>query len=244
MRPERRITSSEAARSVYVSDSASGVAVKGWARNGDHVRVGDGDVRVHRSGGFDGAGVERERGGGGSASAHAFRAAAHRDLGIRWHRGQEPRRRVDGGVLVAEPCVVVRGWHAASRDAHNTRSPVPLSIRVGVATGEATEEDDDYFGAPVVEAARLCAHAEGGQILATDLVRLMVGRNAMQEMVSRWRVGVEGSARSGGDRRGRVGARRSGGCDRRGRCRLVSFVARPRACSVSSGRRRARRARP
>jgi class 3 adenylate cyclase/tetratricopeptide (TPR) repeat protein len=52
----------------------------------------------------------------------------------------------------------------------------PLSIRVGVAVGEAEREDGDYFGLPVVEAARLCAKAEGGEILTTELVR-MLGRS-------------------------------------------------------------------
>ena len=35
-----------------------------------------------------------------------------------------------------------------------------------------TWEADDCFGTPVIEAARLCAVAEGGQILVADLVRL------------------------------------------------------------------------
>ena len=59
----------------------------------------------------------------------------------------------------------------------------PLSIRVGVSAGEVTEDDGDYFGDPVVEAARLCAAAEGGQILAAEVVRAMVGRHATQTFV-------------------------------------------------------------
>lgn len=53
------------------------------------------------------------------------------------------------------------------------RSGVPLVIRVGVAVGEVTFEDDDVFGMPVVQAARLVAVAKGGQILVTQAVRLM-----------------------------------------------------------------------
>ena len=48
-----------------------------------------------------------------------------------------------------------------------------FEVRIGIAMGEVTTERDDYFGEPVVEAARLCALAEGGQVLVTDLVRLM-----------------------------------------------------------------------
>lgn len=72
-----------------------------------------------------------------------------------------------------------------SIDRHNRRGEQePLSIRVGISTGEATEDDGDYYGDCVVEAARLCALADGGQILATEVVRLMAGRHATQEFAS------------------------------------------------------------
>ncbi len=54
----------------------------------------------------------------------------------------------------------------------------PLGLRVGVSTGEATFEDDDYFGEPVIEASRLCAACQPGQILVAELVRLLAGRRA------------------------------------------------------------------
>ena len=60
---------------------------------------------------------------------------------------------------------------------HNRRAPVPLVIRMGISTGDVTVEDSDYFGDPVVEAARLCAVAQGGQILATDVVKLVARRS-------------------------------------------------------------------
>jgi tetratricopeptide (TPR) repeat protein len=58
-------------------------------------------------------------------------------------------------------------------DRLSRRSASPLSVRVGVSVGDVTWEDSDCFGVPVIEAARLCAAAEGGQILAADLVRAM-----------------------------------------------------------------------
>lgn len=66
---------------------------------------------------------------------------------------------------------------------HNRSTAEPLAVRIGISIGEATEEDDDYFGDPVIEAARLCAAAQGGQILATDFVRGLVGRHATQTFV-------------------------------------------------------------
>ena len=57
---------------------------------------------------------------------------------------------------------------------------VPVAIRVGVATGEATGEGGDWFGRPVVEAARLCSAAQPGQVLATATVAALVEREFAQ----------------------------------------------------------------
>ena len=50
-----------------------------------------------------------------------------------------------------------------------------LEMRVGVSAGDATFEDGDWFGTPVIEASRLCSAAAGGQILVSDLVRMLAG---------------------------------------------------------------------
>ena len=49
----------------------------------------------------------------------------------------------------------------------------PVAMRVGLALGEVGVEDGDVLGTPVVEAARLAATADGGQILASDVVRVV-----------------------------------------------------------------------
>ena len=61
-------------------------------------------------------------------------------------------------------------------DRENATSSRPLGLRIGLSVGEATRESDDFFGDPVVEAARLCARADAGQILATEAIRVMAGR--------------------------------------------------------------------
>jgi class 3 adenylate cyclase/tetratricopeptide (TPR) repeat protein/DNA polymerase III delta prime subunit len=58
----------------------------------------------------------------------------------------------------------------------NRRTTEPVGLRVAMSCGEATVEDNDYFGDPVVEAARVCALCEGGQILVTEAVKTMAGR--------------------------------------------------------------------
>ena len=56
-------------------------------------------------------------------------------------------------------------------------------VRVGISGGDAVERDGDWFGVAVVEAARLCAVAEGGQILAAQVVWLLTSPEAR----NRWR---------------------------------------------------------
>jgi class 3 adenylate cyclase/tetratricopeptide (TPR) repeat protein len=69
-------------------------------------------------------------------------------------------------------------------DRHNRRGEEPIELRVGVSMGEAVEESGDYFGDCVVEAARLCDKATGGQILTTELLQAMVGRHSTHEFAS------------------------------------------------------------
>jgi class 3 adenylate cyclase/tetratricopeptide (TPR) repeat protein len=49
----------------------------------------------------------------------------------------------------------------------------PLSIRIGLSAGDVNLETGDCFGTPVVEASRLCAAANPGQILAAEVVRVL-----------------------------------------------------------------------
>lgn len=61
-------------------------------------------------------------------------------------------------------------------DRRNRRTEGPrLEMRVGLSAGDASFENGDWFGAPVVEAARLCAEADAAQILVSDLVRALAG---------------------------------------------------------------------
>ena len=63
-------------------------------------------------------------------------------------------------------------------EARNRRSEERLEVRVGVSLGEVTLEDGDYFGGPVIQASRLCAQAQGGQIVVDALVRQVAGARA------------------------------------------------------------------
>jgi len=54
---------------------------------------------------------------------------------------------------------------------HNRSSPTALEVRIGISAGDVALEGEDCFGTPVIEAARLCTAAAGGQILASEMVR-------------------------------------------------------------------------
>jgi tetratricopeptide (TPR) repeat protein len=70
-------------------------------------------------------------------------------------------------------------------DRHNRDGLEQLGVRIGVSHGEAELADDqDYYGASVVEAARLCAAAVGGQIVTTELVKALTGSRGGHEFAA------------------------------------------------------------
>jgi class 3 adenylate cyclase len=57
------------------------------------------------------------------------------------------------------------------------RPDLPLWVKIGAAAGEPVEQHNDLFGSTVQLAARLCAEANGGQILvSTGLADLCLGK--------------------------------------------------------------------
>jgi class 3 adenylate cyclase len=82
------------------------------------------------------------------------------------------------GSAVASATAMQQGVSQARR-----RSGTPLAIRVGISVGDVTTEEHDYFGMPVVDAARLCSAADPGQILVSDLVPRLMRRRACARRV-------------------------------------------------------------
>jgi len=57
-------------------------------------------------------------------------------------------------------------------ETHNEREPDSrVRVRIGLNAGEPVAEDGDLFGTAVQVAARICARAEPGQVLAANVVR-------------------------------------------------------------------------
>lgn len=77
-----------------------------------------------------------------------------------------------GSSVAATRCAIAMQQAIEQR---NRRAEHRLELRIGVSLGDVSSHDGDYYGRAVVEAARLCTAARGGQILSTEVVRLMVG---------------------------------------------------------------------
>ncbi len=93
--------------------------------------------------------------------------------------GTEVKTLGDGAMAVFSMASAALSCAVAMQRAVDTDNCVgghALGLRVGLSGGEVTREDGDCFGDPVVEAARLCACASSGQILAAQVVKAMAGR--------------------------------------------------------------------
>jgi class 3 adenylate cyclase/ubiquinone/menaquinone biosynthesis C-methylase UbiE len=77
-----------------------------------------------------------------------------------------------GAVTDAVECAVTL---QQAVDSNSRGQPDGLALRIGMSVGEVTLAQGDYFGTPVVEAARLCAEARARQVLASGLIRQLAG---------------------------------------------------------------------
>ncbi len=95
------------------------------------------------------------------------------------HGGREVKHTGDG--VLASFTSVSRAVEAASSiqlGSDTLVEEVPtLRIKIGLSAGEPVEDSDDLYGAAVNLAARICAHAAGGQTLVSGTVRdLAIGK--------------------------------------------------------------------
>lgn len=102
------------------------------------------------------------------------------------HEGAEVKNTGDGlmavfgSVVNAVDCAIAMQQQALQVVVGGT----PVGVRIGIATGEATQDQGDWFGTPVVEAARLCALAGTNESWATGLVQVLAGSQANARFVS------------------------------------------------------------
>jgi len=110
--------------------------------------------------------------------------------------GAEVKSLGDGLMLTfASPVQAVAcaiGMQRAIAD-HNQDDPNrALQVRVGLHAGDPVRHEDDFHGAAVVVAKRLCDQADGGQILASDLITALVGKRGEFQFRSMGRLKLKG----------------------------------------------------
>jgi class 3 adenylate cyclase len=94
---------------------------------------------------------------------------------LKAHGGSEIKHTGDGimasfvSVNGALGCAIAIQRAVAARIREDPE--MPLRVRIGLNAGEPVAEDQDLFGTAVQLAARICAHAEPGQILVPTVVR-------------------------------------------------------------------------
>ena len=98
------------------------------------------------------------------------------------NKGREVKHTGDGimAAFLSAACAVRSACavQGALRD-HNAGGPdLPVIVRIGISAGEPVEQADDLFGSTVQLAARLCAQAEPGQVLVSQVIAdLCIGKN-------------------------------------------------------------------
>jgi len=93
--------------------------------------------------------------------------------------GIEVKRLGDGTMVAFATASMALGCAVEMQrevDRDNLACSNPLGLRIGLSGGEVTREGTDFFGDPVVEAARLCAMASAGEILTAQVVKDTAGR--------------------------------------------------------------------
>lgn len=113
------------------------------------------------------------------AQAHEVRRAHFAALrgSVVAHRGREVKNLGDGLLVTFTSAGEALGCAVSMQQAIARLSRQdPHEIRIGISAGDCVVDDDgDVFGQAVVEAARLCETAKGGQILVADVALALVG---------------------------------------------------------------------
>src|ERR1700682_6404768 len=115
---------------------------------------------------------------------------------IEAHSGREVKALGDGFMVAfgsarkAVACAV-----AIQKAVHEHNHAYPgreVHVRIGLNSGEVSQQDGDLFGAAVYLAARVAAKARGGQIVVSGVVKQLAGRVPEAGFVDRGRFRLKG----------------------------------------------------
>jgi class 3 adenylate cyclase len=94
---------------------------------------------------------------------------------VRAHGGFEVKAQGDGFMVAfssarrALSCAIAIQRAFAAQDEEQMDGAI--RVRIGMHTGEAIRERDDFFGRNVILAARIAAQADGGEVLVSSLLK-------------------------------------------------------------------------
>jgi class 3 adenylate cyclase len=94
---------------------------------------------------------------------------------LKTHGGAEVKHTGDGIMAsfgkASSALACATSIQRAFEEHNNERAGQRVRVRIGLNAGEPVAEDGDLFGTSVQLAARICARAEPGQILASNVIR-------------------------------------------------------------------------
>jgi class 3 adenylate cyclase len=128
----------------------------------------------------------------GDEAAHGVRRRHFALLrrAVHQYDGREVKSLGDGLMIFFEtPQVAAVAALAMQRAVSECEDAAEL--RIGIASGEAIREDDDYFGRPVVIAKRLCDAAAPGETLLAEQARGLMA-DASVERIGRGPLKLKG----------------------------------------------------
>ena len=95
------------------------------------------------------------------------------------HNGHEVKHTGDGFMAafaeVEDSVKCAIAIQHALQEFNNSGVKRPLRVRIGINAGQPVERGNDLFGMAVNLAARICDHADAGQVLVTGVVHELLG---------------------------------------------------------------------
>ena len=125
------------------------------------------------------------------------------------HGGEEVKNLGDGLMVAfvsAVDAVACAITIQQAVDRARASGELAFAVRIGLNVGEPIRDEGDYFGTPVVIAKRLCDAGAPGQILASEVVRALVGTRGGFTYRALGAVALKGVAEPGPRLRGDLGA--------------------------------------
>jgi class 3 adenylate cyclase len=119
----------------------------------------------------------------GETAAHALlrRHFALLRTAVADHHGHEIKSLGDGLMVVFEGVPDAVACAAAMQAAVAGESE-PVGLRIGIHAGRPVQDENDYFGTPVIIARRLCDAAAPGQTLVSETVSQLVAEREFEAL--------------------------------------------------------------